>query len=75
MVGGGLLPLASVPPGTQSATFRHPDSIAAFGAGSWAVVRSSGLYYTTALSPDPIVWTEIGSATDPGPCAVQVALS
>lgn len=77
--------------------FRHPDIIDTYGAGKYVVVTADctpgqngcpaanggdgGIFITDDVSASPIVWTELGDATEPPTggnaraCAVKVALT
>lgn len=78
--------------------FRHPDVIGNFGDAKYVVVTTDctpgqngcsnanggdgGIFITEDVSASPIVWTELGDATEPPTagnttraCAVKVALS
>ncbi|MCK5378351.1 MAG: hypothetical protein KAJ78_03060 [Acidobacteria bacterium] len=78
--------------------FRHPDIIDTFGAGEYVVITSDctpgqsgcptanggdgGIFVTANVSASPIVWTELGDATEPPTagsttraCAVKTSVS
>jgi uncharacterized repeat protein (TIGR01451 family) len=69
--GGGEIP--NYPPGTLPG-FTFPDIVARFGDRQYALVTTQGTFITNDITVNPIVWTELGAATDPGPCAVQAAV-
>jgi hypothetical protein len=74
LVGGGTLSPANSPPGNLI-TFQFPEAVANFGDKQYVVVTSSGVFITTDVTAGTIVWTQLGAATDPGGCAVQVSMS
>ena len=78
--------------------FRHPDVINTFGDGKYVVITrdctpgqngcsqanggDGGIFITEDVTANPIVWTELGDATEPPTtgnttpaCAVKVAMS
>jgi hypothetical protein len=71
LVGGGVLPAASMPPGNLLG-FRPMDSIDRFADKQYVVVTSSGVYITTDITARPVVWTQLpGSPANA--CAVRAA--
>jgi uncharacterized repeat protein (TIGR01451 family) len=74
LVGGGTLSPADSPPGNLF-TFQFPEAVANFGDRQYVVVTTSGVFITTDITASPVVWTQLGAATDPGGCAVQVSMS
>jgi hypothetical protein len=62
--------IPNYPPGNLIA-FTFPDGIVRFGDGMYAVVTTSGVFFTLDITAGPIVWTQFGAATSPaGPCAI-----
>ncbi len=73
MTGGGEI--TTYPPGDLR-TFQPLDSIATFGPGDYVAITRDGVFITTDIAANPIVWTEIGAAsTPPQACGIQVARS
>ena len=82
--------LNTYPPGGLAPTFDYPDSIANFGdqryvmltrdctAGSGGCQNADGgVFITENIDANPVVWTELGDATEPTSsllCGVQVAM-
>src|SRR6266480_1660280 len=74
LVGGGTLSPANSPPGNLF-SFQFPEAVGNFGDRQYVVVTTSGVFITTDVTASPVVWTQLGAATDPGGCAVQVSMS
>ena len=71
MTGGGFIP--NPPPGNL-AGWEYPDILDRFGPDEYVVVSSNGVYITTNIGANPIVWTQLGAATTPfAACAVRAA--
>jgi hypothetical protein len=65
---GGEIP--NYPPGNLIG-FKYPDGIARFGDRMYAVVTTSGVFFTLDITVGAIVWTQFGAATSPAsPCAI-----
>jgi uncharacterized repeat protein (TIGR01451 family) len=61
------------PPGTLLG-FRPHDAIAQFGAGSYAVVTTAGVFVTTNITASPTVWTALGTNAPAGACAISASV-
>ncbi len=65
----------SLPGGTLPA-FRYTDVVRRFAANSYVLVTTNGIFTTTNITANPIVWTQLGAGTSPAsPRAVEVATS
>lgn len=67
--------LETYPPGDVP-SFRSMDSIANFGASSYAITTTDGVFVTTNIaSGSSTTWTQLGTAasTPAGPCGIRVA--
>jgi hypothetical protein len=75
--GPGLTaPSASVtPPPGNLRSFQQLPNIANFGANSFIVLTSSGVYATTNVNATPPTWTAVGVASPTDACGVQIARS
>jgi hypothetical protein len=62
MTGGSEI--NTYPAGTIRA-FRYVNTIAGFATDSYALVTTSGVFVTTNIAANPIVWTQLGAATSP----------
>lgn len=72
MVGGNEL--ATYPPAGNVPGFRTMDSIANYGANSYAMVTTAGVYITNNITANPVVWTQLGATTSPPQtCGIQSA--
>jgi uncharacterized repeat protein (TIGR01451 family) len=73
MVGGGQV--STAPPGGLLG-FRPIDSIVRTADKKYAVVTSTGVYFTADITAGPTVWTQLGAATSPAnACGIQAAVS
>jgi photosystem II stability/assembly factor-like uncharacterized protein len=94
MAGGGAIPSTSYPTDGLLPGFKFPDTIDRFGATAYVVLTTDctagsngcsgtnggdgGIYITNNTTVDPIVWTELGNATEPpsnASCAVKAGMS
>jgi len=65
----------SYPPG-RLRRFEQLDSIAQFGADSYVIATDKGVFVTTNITADPIVWRQLGRASAPNnACGIQVSRS
>ena len=72
---GVQTPLAAgnYPPGNIP-SFNDVDMLANFGAGSYALITTNGVFITQNINAGAVVWTQLGAATTPpNPCGIQVA--
>jgi hypothetical protein len=61
MIGGGVI----TPPTGQIIGFRYPDAIKQFGPDSYVVITLGGVFITTNIGANPIVWTQLGTTSTP----------
>jgi hypothetical protein len=92
LTGGGQIPANSYPESGLIPGFRFPDVIDRFGTNSYVLITrdctpgmngcpagssgDGGVFITTDVTANPIVWTELGNATEPdstATCAVKAA--
>jgi hypothetical protein len=85
MGAGGQIPLGSYPPSGLLPGFRFPDSFDRYGPTDYVAITvnctvgsngcagaDGGMFITNSIAVDPIAWTELGDATEPGNmCAVK----
>ncbi|TMK23950.1 MAG: hypothetical protein E6G64_17985, partial [Actinobacteria bacterium] len=71
LVGAGQLPPASQPPGVIVG-FRASEAIARLADKQYVVLTSTGVYITTDITANPVVWTPLAGAPA-NACAVSVA--
>jgi uncharacterized repeat protein (TIGR01451 family) len=73
MVGGGQVNTA--PPGGLLG-FRPIDATVRTADKKYAVVTTTGVYFTADITASPTVWTQLGAATSPASaCGIQAAVS
>src|SRR4029077_4726956 len=61
------------PPGNMR-SWEQLEAILNFGANSYLVATSSGVFVTSNIGASPVVWAQLGAATSPGqPCGLQLA--
>ena len=73
MTGGGQVNTA--PPGGLLG-FRPIDATVRLADREYAVVTTTGVYYTADITASPTVWTQLGAATSPAnACGIQAAVS
>lgn len=70
MDGGAAIPNSQHPPGNL-VTFRDTDSITNFAAKSYAVVTSSGIFFTSDISKPNINWKKLGVNQPSGVCGIH----
>jgi photosystem II stability/assembly factor-like uncharacterized protein len=71
MTGGGLLP---TPPPGRLTGFRPLDVVDRFGPDDYIVATDAGVFVTTDITANPVVWTQLGAATSPASaCGVRAA--
>jgi photosystem II stability/assembly factor-like uncharacterized protein len=71
MIGGGEL---NRYPGGNVPGFRFIDVLDRFGANSYVLVTTTGVFVTTNITASPVAWTQLGAATSPaGACGVKAA--
>jgi uncharacterized repeat protein (TIGR01451 family) len=63
-------------PGTSIVGFTPTDSMAFFGEDDMVLVDSSGVFVTTDIGANPVVWTQIGTASTPAAaCGITASAS
>lgn len=64
-------------PGGAITQFRFPDVIERVADKQYAMVTANGLFFTTDITLNPVVWTQLGAASTPtgGFCQVQLGQS
>ncbi len=73
--GSGLNQVNTYPAGNLPG-FRPVSHVVRFADKQYAVLTTSGLFFTSDITKNPIVWTQIGAATSPAnACGAQVAVS
>jgi hypothetical protein len=61
------------PPGDLR-RFEQLDNMVAFGRSQYVVVTMDGVFITTNVAANSIIWTQLGpGSTPPNPCGIQVA--
>jgi len=71
MTGGGEI--NTYPAGNLSG-FRTPDIVDRFGNNSYVLLTTSGVFITTNINANPIVWSQLG-ARPANACAVHASVS
>ncbi|TQV85537.1 DUF11 domain-containing protein [Aliikangiella coralliicola] len=87
MAGGAQLPAASYPQSGLLAGFKFPDNFDRYGPSDYVAITrdctagsngcvgaDGGLFITNNITVDPVIWTELGNATEPPSnllCAVK----
>jgi len=69
--GAGMI---TAPPGNLIG-FAFPDSIVRVADRQYGIVTTQGTFFTADITAGPPVYTELGAASDPGPCGLQAAIS
>jgi photosystem II stability/assembly factor-like uncharacterized protein len=74
LIGGGEI--NTYPPGNVPG-FRAIDVIATFGTKNYALITTTGVYFTNDISANPITWSQLGTAasTPPQVCNIQASVS
>lgn len=67
MDGGQIIP--NYPPGNL-VSFQDMDSLSNYGPNSYAVVTSSGIFFTTNIGAGTITWNNLGTSTPGNICGV-----
>jgi hypothetical protein len=71
MTGGGEI---NTYPGGTLPGFTFVDVVDRFGANSYVVMTTSGIFVTTDITATPIAWTQLGAATTPAnACGVRAS--
>jgi hypothetical protein len=67
----GATQINRYPPGDLEG-FRPADIIDQFGPDDYVIVTSSGVFITTDITTNPVVWRQLGASTSPpGACSVR----
>lgn len=69
MNGGSAISAASRPPGTM-ASFRDMDALSNYAADSYAIVTSTGVFFTTNIGAGTITWQNLGTAAPANICGI-----
>lgn len=67
--------IQTYPPGDLR-RFEQLDSLTSFGRGKYLVVTNAGVFATTDIAANPIVWTQLGAGSTPiNACGIQISTS